>query len=94
MDVLPEGLGLECGKVYRPVVEDVPDAGYARYTAAVRRQPVDSRQRISPHGAVHPAAVHVGELHPGRRLRHEAGPLRLVGRVGDTCGERETRPAY
>lgn len=85
MDVLPEGLGLERGEVYRPVAEDVSDAEDVRYTAAVRREPVDGRQRVSPHGAVHPAAVHVGELHPGRRLYHEAGSLRLVGGVGGTC---------
>jgi len=81
VDVLPEGLGLEGREVYRPVAEDVPDGDDARYAAAVRRQPVDARQRIPAHSAVHPAAVHVGELHPRRRLRDEAGPLRLVGCV-------------
>jgi len=85
VDVLPEGLGLERGEVYRPVAEDVSDAEDVCYTATVRREPVDGRQRISPHGAVHPAAVDVGELHPGRRLRYEAGSLRLVGGVGGTC---------
>lgn len=97
MDVLPEGLRLERGEVYRPVAEDVSDAEDVRYAAAVRREPVDGRQRVTPHGAVHPAAVHVGELHPGRRLRHEAGPLGLVGGVDGTCfakregGRREDR---
>jgi len=64
VDILPEGLGLERGEVYRPVAEDMPDAKDVRYTAAVRREPVDGWQWISSHGAVHPAAVHVGELHP------------------------------
>lgn len=92
VDILPEGLGLEGGKLYRTVTQDMPDAEDARYTAAVRRQPVDGRQRISAHRAIHPAAIHVGELHPGRRLRHEAGPLCFVGGVGGTCWERRKTP--
>lgn len=91
MDVLPEGLGLEGGKIYRTVTQDVSDAEDARYTAAVRRQPVDGRQRISANCAIHPAAVHVGELHPGRRLRHEAGALHFVGGVGGTCCREDKR---
>lgn len=74
----------------------MPDAEDARYTAAIRRQPVDGRQRISTHRAIHPAAIHVGELHPGRGLRHETGPLRFVGGVGGTCcrGQRKTPNMY
>lgn len=85
VDILPEGLGLEDGKIYRTVTQDMPYAEDARYTAAVRPQPVDGRQRISAYCAIHPAAVHVGELHPGRRLRYKTGPLRFVRGAGGTC---------
>lgn len=90
VDVLSEDLGLEAGKVDGPVAKDVSDSRDTRYTATVRRQPVDGRCRISSHYAVHSAPVHVREFHPRRWLRHEAWPLHLVRRVA-TCNKPVTR---
>lgn len=90
VDVLSEDLGLEAGKVDGPVAKDVSDSRDTRYTATVRRQPVDGRCRISSHYAVHSAPVHVREFHPRRWLRHEAWPLHLVRGVA-TCNKPVTR---
>lgn len=90
VDVLSEDLGLEARKVDGPVAKDVPDSRDTRYTATVRRQPVDGRCRISSHCAVHPAPVHVREFHPRRWLRHEAWPLHLVRGVA-TCNETNNK---